>query len=248
MSVVLSVKKLQFTYYGEKIFKNVNFSLSEGNLLFICGLSGHGKSTLLRLLIGLEKPDSGSIRIFNQDINQLPEDEFNRLKSRVGFVFQNSALLSTLTVENNLKLPLVYHNLASRDEIEEMIENTLEKLLLKEHRHKFPGELSLGLQKRTAMARAIITNPSMIFMDEPTTGLDSISRGVYLSLIENVRILNNVAMIMVTNDLLIAREMGGEIGILKDGILLEPMAYQQLKNSPDRFVQALLEEEKLRSA
>ncbi len=242
MSNIVSVSNLSFGYNGEALLKNVNLTLSNGSLLCICGLSGQGKSTLLRCIIGLEKPKTGKIILFNNQISLMTKTEFNKLKSKIGFVFQNSALLSTQTVENNLRLPLIYHGLASEKEINEMVENTLEKLLLKEYRKKYPGELSLGLQKRTAMARAIITDPKLILMDEPTTGLDNISKGVFISLIQNIRLLNNAAMIMVTNDLFVAREMGGEIGVLKEGELLEPMEYYTLKQSPDAFVQSLLEE------
>ncbi len=242
MSLAVYVRSLGFSYKNRSILKDINLSLSGGECLIICGSSGQGKSTLLRLLIGLEKPDSGMIKIFDKDITGLPKPEFNRLKARLGCVFQNSALISTQTVEENLKLPLIYHNLADSKEIEKRVDNTLEMLLIKEYRRHYPAELSLGLQKRTAIARAIITRPELILMDEPTSGLDAISRGLLMALIENIRLVDNVSMIMASNDLIVAREMDAEIGVLKDGELLEPMGYNQLKRSPDTFVQALLEE------
>jgi phospholipid/cholesterol/gamma-HCH transport system ATP-binding protein len=242
MSTVMMVRNLSFGYNGHPILNNINFNLLAGKLLIICGSSGQGKTTLLRLLMGLETIDKGSIRIFNKDINSLETGEYNKLKSRIGSVFQNSALISTLSVENNLKLPLIYHNLADTKEIEKRVDSTLDMLLIKEYRKNFPAELSLGLQKRTAMARAIITQPELIFMDEPTSGLDSINRSVFMALVDNIRLVHNVAMIMVTNDLTIARKMDSEIGVLKDGEMLEPMAYDQLMNSPDSFVHDLLKE------
>ncbi|MFC1584023.1 ABC transporter ATP-binding protein [Fibrobacterota bacterium] len=242
MSAVVYMRNLEFSYKNMQVLKGVNLSLYTGKMILICGSSGQGKSTLLRLLLGLEKPKSGMIKIFDKDIKELSEEEFNKLKSRIGTVFQNSALISTKTVEGNLELPLIYHNLADREEIEKRVNNTLEMLLIKEYRHKFPAELSLGLQKRTAMARAIITRPDLIIMDEPTSGLDSISKGLLMALIENVRMVHNVSMIISSNDLVFAREMKADIGVLKDGELLEPMKYNQLKNSPDSFVQALLRE------
>ncbi len=242
MRSIVTVKDLYFGYKGATLLKGLSFSLEKGKVLVISGLSGQGKSTLLRLLIGLERPSFGAINIFDQDVLRMNEPEFNTLKSRIGFVFQNAALISTHTVEANLRLPLVYHNLANEEEIKKRIENTLEMLLIKEYRSKFPAELSLGLQKRTAMARAIITNPELILMDEPTYGLDSISRSLLLALIGNIRVLNNVSMIIITNDLQAARELESDIGIIKDGELIEPMSYQQLKNSPDTFLQTLFKE------
>jgi phospholipid/cholesterol/gamma-HCH transport system ATP-binding protein len=242
MSTVIRARNLSFGYNGMPILNGVNLNLLAGKLLIICGSSGKGKSTLLRLLMGLEEPTSGTIKIFDQNISRLSEQKYNNLKSRIGSVFQNSALISTLTVENNLKLPLIYHNLADPEEIKKRVDNTLDMLLIKEYRHNYPAELSLGLQKRTAMARAIITRPELILMDEPSSGLDSISRGVLMALIENIRIVHNVAMVMATNDLVAAREMDAEIGVIKEGELLEPMKYNQLLYSPDSFVQALLKE------
>ncbi len=242
MRSILTVRNLQFGYNGHPLLKGVNFNLNEGNMLIICGLSGQGKSTILRLIMGLEKPKEGNIRIFNEDVSSLSSRAFNSLKSRIGYVFQNSALLSTKTVEDNLKLPLIYHNLAEGEELEKRVSNTLEMLLIKEYRKYYPSELSLGLQKRTAMARAIITRPQLILMDEPTSGLDSISRGLLMALIENIRLVNNVSMVMVTNAVATVKEMDADIGVLKSGEMLEPMKYRQLKSSPDSFVQSMLEE------
>lgn len=242
MTPVISVKNLKFGYPSMSILKDVNFTVNEGNMLIVCGLSGQGKSTLLRLIMGLEQLQGGTIKIFNKDVSLLNNSEFNKIKSKIGMVFQNSALLSTKTVEDNLRLPLVYHNLASGADLEKRINNTLEMLLIKEYRHNFPSELSLGLQKRTAMARAIITRPQLILMDEPTTGLDTISRGLLTALIENIRLVNNVSMIMVTNAVSSVRALDAEIGILKEGEMLEPMHYDELKKSMDSFVQSILEE------
>jgi phospholipid/cholesterol/gamma-HCH transport system ATP-binding protein len=227
MSSIISVRNISFSYNGKPILSRVNFNVLAGKLLIICGSSGKGKTTLLRLLMGLEKPSAGVIKIFNQNINELSDNEYNQLKSRIGSVFQNSALISTQTVEDNLRLPLIYHNLADDEEIEKRVDSTLDMLLIKEYRHNYPAELSLGLQKRTAMARAIITRPELILMDEPYSGLDNISRGVLMALIDNIRMVHNVAMVMVSNDITTVREMNAEIGVLKEGEMIQPMRYGQ---------------------
>ncbi|MBW8889514.1 MAG: ATP-binding cassette domain-containing protein [Fibrobacteres bacterium] len=240
MSVIASVHNLRFGYAGqEPILRRVNFHVLPGQILVICGLSGQGKSTLLRLLIGLEKPDAGVIRLLGRDISGLNAAAFNDLKKEVGFVFQNPALISNKTIFENVALPLIYHNIGDEDEIRYRVDNALEMLLIKDHQHQYPANVSLGILKRAAVARAMIMRPKLILMDEPTAGLDRISRSVLLALIANIRRINHVSMVLVTHDLLAARELGGEIGVLKEGELLQPMNFEQLKNCQDSFVEFL---------
>ena len=247
MSVLVSVHNLRFAYPGhEPLLSRVNFHVLPGQILVICGLSGQGKSTLLRLLIGLERPGAGMIKVLGKDISSLGAKEFNFLKRNVGFVFQNPALLSTKTIWENVALPLIYHNMGDEEEIRSRVDNALEMLLIRDYQHQYPASLSLGILKRAAVARAMIMRPKLILMDEPTAGLDRISRGVLLALIGNIRRINHVSMVLVTHDLLAARELGGEVGVLKEGELLEPMGFEQLKNCQDSFVEYLfrqLEEE-----
>lgn len=238
--VIASVHNLRFTYPGqETMLRRVNFHVLPGQILVICGLSGQGKSTLLRLLIGLERPDAGMIRLLGKDIATLNEVEFNDLKRNVGFVFQNPALLSNKTIFENVALPLVYHNMGDEEEVRSRVDNALEMLLIKEFQHQYPAAVSLGILKRAAVARAMIMRPKLILMDEPTAGLDRISRAVLLALIANIRRINHVSMVLVTHDLLAARELDAEIGVLKEGELLQPMNFEQLKNCQDSFVEFL---------
>jgi ABC-type transporter Mla maintaining outer membrane lipid asymmetry ATPase subunit MlaF len=247
MSVVAAMHNVRFSYPGKPdLLRGVTFHLLPGHILTICGLSGQGKSTLMRLLLGLEQADGGVIQLLGQDIGSLTEREFNALKTQIGFVFQTPALLTNRTLFENVALPLVYHGIGNTDEIESRVDNALEMLLIREYRDQFPASLSLGILKRAAVARAMITRPKLILMDEPTSGLDRISRSILLALISNIRRLNHVSMILVTHDLSAARELDGEIGVLKEGELLEPMGYEQLRHCQDSFVEYLfrqLEEE-----
>ncbi len=251
MSVVVSAHNLRFAYPGQDpVLRGVDFHLLPGRILTICGLSGQGKSTLLRLLVGLERPDAGIIRIFDQDITGMGPDEFNQLKKSIGFVFQHPALISNKTIWENVALPMQYHGAGTEDEIRSRVDGALEMLLIKDYQHQYPSNLSLGIQKRAAVARAMIMRPKLILMDEPTAGLDRVSRSVLLALIGNIRRLHHASMIIVTHDMMAARELEGEIGVLKEGELLEPMGYEQLKNCQDSFVEYLfryLEEEQAES-
>ncbi len=240
MSVVLSVHNLRFRYPGhDPLLRGVTFHLLPGRILVIAGLSGQGKSTLLRLLAGLERPEAGVIRLLGQDITHLTPREFNQLKTRMGFVFQAPALLSHRTVWENVALPLVYHNIGDTEEVQYRVDNALEMLLIREYKDQYPASLSLGVQKRAAVARAMITRPALVLLDEPTAGLDRISRGLLLALIGNIRRINHVAMVIVTHDLAAARELESEVGVLKDGEMLEPMEFDQMRHSQDSFVEFL---------
>ncbi len=240
MSVVVSAHNLRFAYPDqEPVLRGVTFNLLPGRILVIAGLSGQGKSTLLRMLVGLERPDAGVIRILGKDISTLGEIEFNQLKTKVGFVFQTPALLFNRTVWENVALPLIYHNLGDEDEVRYRVDTALEMLLIREYQDLYPASLSLGIQKRAAVARAMITRPALVLMDEPTASLDRISRSVLLALIGNIRRINHVAMVIVTHDLAAAHELESEIGVLKEGELLEPMAFDQLRHSQDSFVESL---------
>ena len=241
--VTVSTRNLKFSFRkGEPLLQGVNLHCLQGQILIIAGLSGHGKSTLLRLLLGLERPDSGVVRLFGRDIATLSQDEFDTLKTKCGYVFQNSALLSDRTVWENVALPLLYHTHYSEIEIREQVDSTLDMLLIREYQDHYPASLSLGIQKRAAVARAIIMRPELILLDEPTAGLDRISRGILLALIANICVINHSSMVIVTHDLQVAKELGGEVGVLKDGTLLEPMGYEQLKDCQDTFVESLFQE------
>ena len=185
------------------------------------------------------REDAGVIRVLGRDISALGKAEFDRLKTRIGVVFQTPALLSDRTVWENVALPLVYHHPGGEEGIRERVDQALEMLLLGEYRDLYPADISLGLQKRAAVARAMVTRPALILMDEPTADFDPAGRDVLLALIGNIRRTSHVAMILVTHDLAAARELESGIGVLKEGELLEPMSFEELRRSQDSFVASL---------
>ncbi len=234
---VCEARDLSFGWQpDEPILDNVELRVAPGAFLIIAGESGHGKSTLLRLLAGLEKPwgePQGKVFLFGEDIWEVRTRRLRELRRDAGFVFQNSALISNMTVEQNIAIPLRYHTDLSDDEIREKTRFWCDRLLLSGHETKRPALLSIGMQRRAAVARAMCMEPSLLFMDEPLSGLDARNVETMLSLIANLRALQDVAIVMVSHDLQPAHLLGGQVSLLLDGKLRAPRPLGDLLNSMD---------------
>jgi phospholipid/cholesterol/gamma-HCH transport system ATP-binding protein len=232
---------LRFGFQQEEtILDGLDLEVRRGDVRILGGESGKGKSTLMRLLIGLEKPlpdetgsVSGQVFLFGEDIWEVPRLRVRELRKRIGFVFQNNALVSNMSVLENIAVPLRYHTDLPDDEILRSARRWIDNLLLTGHEDKRPAHLSLGMQRRAAMARAMAMSPELVFLDEPTAGLDAKNSEIMLSLIGNLRALSNVAILMVTHDLASAHFLGGRIHLLLDGRLRPARTYEDLVQSPD---------------
>ena len=232
---------LRFGYNEDEcILDGLDLELRRGDVRILGGESGKGKSTLMRLLIGLEKPlpdetgsISGQVFLFGEDIWDVPIARVRELRRRTGYVFQNNALLSNMSVLENVAVPLRYHTDLPDEEIRHTARRWIDNLLLTGHEDKRPAHLSLGMQRRAAMARAMAMSPELLFLDEPTAGLDAKNSEIMLSLIGNLRALSNVAILMVTHDLGSSRFLGGRIHLLLDGRLRPARTYDDLLESPD---------------
>lgn len=222
-----------------RILENVNLTLPQGETLCIGGPSGKGKSLFLRILAGLEKPDSGSLHYFGEHI---PLEKFSALEiaaRQVGFVLQNGALISNLNVRNNVALPLRYHKRGSEAEVNERVNMALDLMRVRGEEDKFPHMLSIGMQKRVAIARAWVMDPRLLLMDEPTAGLDNYNRRNLLPLIDNMRTLFKTSIIIVTHDLVMADELGCNICFLNERTLTKPESFDYWMHSKELFAQQL---------
>ncbi len=215
----------------KELMYNVNLTVVRGETLCIGGGSGQGKSALLRIIAGLVRPTKGNIYYFGEYI---PPERLSALevaKRQVGLVFQNGALISNLRVRDNIAMPLRYHKMGSPEEIMEKVNMAMDLMRVREFADMFPHMLSVGMQKRVAIARSWAMDPKLLLMDEPTAGLDNYNRRNLLPLIDNMRKLFKTTIIIVTHDLLMSKELNCNICFLHRKTLTEPKSFDYWLNS-----------------
>ena len=218
--------------------KHINLSIKEGETLAIIGGSGSGKSTLLRLLIGLIRPTSGQILVRGRDVATLSEEEWDKLRLRMGMVFQYSALFDSMTVGDNVAFGLREHTDKSEAEISRIVQEKLALVGLEGVEQMMPNELSGGMKKRVGLARAIACEPSVIFYDEPSSGLDPIMTARIDELIVNTQRKLGVTSVVVTHDMASACRIADRIAMIYEGELIAVDTVEKFKQLNDDRVQA----------
>ncbi len=212
--------KLQFA--DKAILDGVDFTVLAQEVLVIMGLSGGGKSTLLSILMGLLKPNAGAVFFKDKDLTQLSRPELNEVRTHIGMVYQNAALISSMNVRENIGLPLRELSSKNDGEIESIIDQKLELVGLKDAGDKLPSELSGGMQKRVGLARALALEPELVLFDEPSAGLDPINSKLIDDLIIQLREKQKVTSIVVTHEMDSAFAVATRMAFLQDGkIILE---------------------------
>lgn len=236
---IIAIENLHKSFGTNAILKGINLKLNKGENLVILGRSGSGKSVTIKCIVGLVQSDKGSIKISGQEITDLKYEELNSLRVRIGFMFQNGALYDSMSVRQNLKFTLKHHTSdLSEDEIESKIIEALENVGLEESIDKMPAELSGGMQKRIALARALIIKPEIILYDEPTSGLDTITSREISELILDVQKKFKTSSIIITHDMACAKITGNRILILKEGEIIAEGTYAELEKSKDEWVRS----------
>ena len=213
----ISVRNLCVAFGGRKILDNVSFDIRRGQTLVILGLSGVGKSTTLRCLMGLQRPDKGEIFINGRDILKMDSKEMDELRKRMGMAFQMSALFDSLTIGENVAFGLREHTKLSEQEIQRIVAEKLAKVDLQGMADLYPNQLSGGMQKRASFARTIATDPDIILYDEPTSGLDPVLSMVINNLIKNLQEDTHATSVVVTHDIKGAKTVGHQIAMLYQG-------------------------------
>lgn len=218
---ILELKDVKKSFGSNRVLRGVNIDVAPGNSLVILGGSGSGKSVMLKNALGLMTPDSGQILFNGQDVTHDQGKEREAMRARMGMLFQSGALFDSLPVWENVAFRLLNAEKVKRAEAKERAIETLKKVRLGASiAHLYPAELSGGMQKRVALARAIITKPDLIFFDEPTTGLDPITADAINDLIiEQVKALG-AASISITHDMASARKIADEIAMLYEGEII----------------------------
>ena len=229
-------------WYGERqILYDVDLEVRKGETLVIMGGSGHGKSTLLRLLIGAEKPDGGSIELFGTEITGLAEESLYPLKRRFGVLFQSGALYNSMTVGDNIALPLREHTNLDEKIIAIIVKLKLELVGLRDFEHLMPSEISGGMRKRVGLARAIALDPEIIFYDEPGAGLDPVVLAVIDKLIVGLAEKLGVASIVVTHEMNSAFRIADRMILLYRGKVIAEGTGDEIRNSTDPIVQQFIQ-------
>lgn len=236
---VISISNLAKSFGDKEILKDVNLELTAGESLVVLGRSGSGKSVTIKCLVGLIKADSGIIKVFDNDITNLSENELNPIRIRIGFMFQNGALYDSMSVKQNLIFTLKHHTKdLDPDEVEKRVFEALENVGLAESINKMPADLSGGMRKRIAIARSLIVNPEILLYDEPTSGLDTITSREIGELMVSVQEKYKSTSIIITHDMAIAKLLGSRIMILNEGFIQAEGTYEELQNSDDKWVKS----------
>ena len=229
------------THYGpRKILDDISFQARQGEIMVIMGGSGSGKSTLLRHLLGLHQPTSGSIKLLGKDITRLSADEMYDLRKNMGVAFQGGALFNSMTVGENVELPLREHTKLDENTMRIMSRMKLEVVNLAGFENLMPSELSGGMIKRAALARAIVMDPRLLFFDEPSAGLDPVVSAELDELILILRDAMNMTIVVVTHELESAFKIADRITVLDQGRILMSDTVAAVRASTNERIQSLL--------
>jgi phospholipid/cholesterol/gamma-HCH transport system ATP-binding protein len=236
---VIDIRQLKKSFGSQEILKDVTLQLGSGENLVVLGKSGSGKSVLIKCLVGLLKPDSGSITILEQDVTSLQRQELNQLRQKIGFLFQSGALYDSMTVKQNIEFPLrrIKKGLTEK-EIAAKVHEVLEDVDLVDALNKMPSALSGGMRKRISLARTIVVDPLIMLYDEPTTGLDPITSDEISTLINDVQKKYKTSSIIITHDIKCALHTANRMIMLKDGAVYKEGKPEEFKQSTDEFIQS----------
>ncbi len=234
---MIRIKDLYKSFGDKHVLNGVNLEIETGKTIVIIGRSGEGKSVLIKHIVGLLNPDSGYVEVENQRVSDLNVTELYQLRKKFGFLFQGSALFDSMTVEENIALPLIESkNGFTKNEIDKTVAEKLELVDLPGVQKLKPSELSGGMKKRIGLARALVTNPEYILYDEPTTGLDPIMSDSIDNLIKDLSEKLRVTSIVVTHDMYSVKNVAHQVAMLHDGIIYFKGTPNELLTSKDNTI------------
>ena len=237
---IITIKDLHKQFGSNVVLNGFDLELFEGENLVVMGKSGSGKSVMIKCVIGLEQPDSGSILVMNEEINNLEQEDLDELRTEIGFLFQGNALYDSMSVRENLEFPLRRHTkkFGVIEDTTPLVMEALESVGLAHAIDLMPNELSGGMKRRIALARTLILKPKIILYDEPTTGLDPITSKEIVLLMNSIQKQYNTSSIIITHDVDCAKVIANRMILLIDGVNYIEGTFDELANSTDPKVQA----------
>jgi phospholipid/cholesterol/gamma-HCH transport system ATP-binding protein len=240
MNPAVAFQHVSKSFGTKQVLRDVSFDVGPGEALCILGRSGTGKSVTLKLIISLVKPDQGKIWIEQDEITPLGESELSRVRKKMGFLFQDAALFDSLTLYENLALPLARLTSKSPEEIDFVIDRILRQVGLVNDKAKMPSELSGGMRKRAGLARALVLEPKILLADEPSSGLDRITASEIDELLLRQKAEHNTTLIVVTHDVRGAKRVGDRIAVLDKGSLIADGTFAEIENNESEVARNLV--------
>jgi phospholipid/cholesterol/gamma-HCH transport system ATP-binding protein len=237
---MIEIIDLHKSFNGQKVLNGINLKIAEKEVVTIMGISGCGKSVLIKHIIGLLMPDKGSILIEGVDITRLDTKELDKIRDRLGVLFQGGALFDSLTVYGNIAFPLREKTKLSKEEIRDRVMHALEDVGLKGMGKKYPGELSGGMKKRVAVARALISEPTIVLFDEPTTGLDPIIASSIHVLIKSTHKKYGYTGVVISHEVPKIFEITDKVAMLHNGMIIEVGTPEEIQNSTNLIVRQFI--------
>lgn len=237
---MIEIIDLHKSFNGQKVLNGINLKIAEKEVVTIMGISGCGKSVLIKHIIGLLMPDKGSILIEGVDITRLDTKGLDKIRERLGVLFQGGALFDSLTVYGNIAFPLREKTKLSKEEIRDRVMHALEDVGLKGMGKKYPGELSGGMKKRVAVARALISEPTIVLFDEPTTGLDPIIASSIHVLIKSTHKKYGYTGVVISHEVPKIFEITDKVAMLHNGIIIEVGTPEEIQNSTNLIVRQFI--------
>jgi phospholipid/cholesterol/gamma-HCH transport system ATP-binding protein len=236
----IDVTDLRKSFGAQTVLDGIRLEVREGETVAVMGRSGTGKSVLLKLLIGLEPPDSGSVRIQGREIGELGVNELNEIRKKIGFLFQQAALYDSMTIEQNVMFPMARHSRTSQGDRKKRARELLASLGMEKDYDKLPSQISGGMQKRVGLARALALEPEILLFDEPTAGLDPITGAEIANLIVDLKKKRRMTAVVVTHDIPSARAFADRVVLMDKGKIIAAGGFAELQKSKDAFVTQFL--------
>ena len=241
-NIILKIKGLSIAFGSNVVLNNFNLELVKGENIVVLGKSGSGKSVLIKCIVGLLKPNKGNIYVFGTNILELDQESLDKIRTKIGFLFQNSALYDSMTVRENLEFPMRRHWISlTPSEVKYLVEESLDNVGLLHAINMMPSELSGGMRKRIGIARTLIMKPQLILYDEPTTGLDPITSREIVQLMLDLQNKYHTSSVIISHDMSVAKLTANKIIVLLDGKNYAEGTYDELKKSSDKNINQFFE-------